>query len=236
MEPVSNQNRSSSDEPTPAELDAAACLAREPAPLDAQGAEPAPPLAPAVAALVDKHPPPGRAAPPAPAQPSTSATASSHQGFALGIGINFAPPGTAVGFEASLGVVVDLGEPELSLFTSTGSGKSLASGVSAGISGQVSLIGDVTRFWGSGEEVGVNLPRGGSTLNFTTPAPGGAPELNGITVSYGPSLGADGHDFETITQGRSLREIGDAIAQGVHDIEAALKRAAGLPGPRRFGP
>src|SRR3954462_985647 len=112
MEPLSSTNSKSSVEPTPAEVDAAACLPQEPEPL-ASGPAVAPLASDAaVATLVEKHPPPtsGASGPSAPSAPGT-AKASAHPGIALSAGFSFVPPGKAVGIEAAVGVVVDLGEP-----------------------------------------------------------------------------------------------------------------------------
>jgi hypothetical protein len=229
MEPVSNNNRPSPDDPTPAELEAGACLPREPEPLESRLTEALPSPAPAVTALVDKHPPSAAAVtPPRSSTSASPAKSPAHPGVALSIGINAATPSKTRGVEASLGIVVDLSEPKISVFSSSGSGKAVALGLSAGISGQASLVRDVTKFWGPGEELGVNLPRLGAAMNFTTPAPGGPIELNGVTGSVGASIGVDGHYYAGTTTER--------WSVSLHDVKDALKRAAGLPGPRRFGP
>lgn len=136
-------------------------------------------------------------------------------------------PGVAVGAEASIGVVVDFTEPKVSVFTSSAWGTALAPGVSAGASGQATLVADVSKFWGSGAEHGVNLPAGGAALNYTTTEPGGPRELNGVTGSVGPSIGGDAHYFEgTTTERWSL---------SLDQVKEALHRFANLPGLRRFG-
>lgn len=72
--------------------------------------------------------------------------------------------------------------------------------------------------------------RSGVAINYTTPAPGGPLEFNGLTasVSPGPGVGGDAHYFEGSTAERGSLSLGD--------IKDALQRAAGLPGLRRFGP
>ena len=256
MEPVSSRSRPESEsvESTAAEVEAGACLPREPEPLASRASD-EPPRPPAVAALVDKHPPPASTNPaqpspsllpsPAPSLPSPLPPASAgsdkvgkgpHPGFALGVGVNLARPGKSTAGEVSLGLVVDLGEPSVSLFTSEGSGTASALGVSAGLSGQVTLLGDARRFEGSGQELGVNLARGGASLDFSSEVPGGPIEFNGATVSFGPSIGRDGHYFDTTTQVWSASELAQAAVHGVHDIQEALRRISQLPGPRRFGP
>lgn len=217
MEPISNSNRTLPD-PTPEELEAAASLPRPAETLESRRTDaPAPPQ-PAVQSLVDRHPP-SVSAPPAPPQ-ATAATpkSSAHPGVALGVGGNLAiGPGIAVGVEASIGVAVDLSEGKISVFTSASWGTALAPGVSAGVAGQASGMKDVSKFWGSGAEVGVDLPVGGASINYSTPAPGGARELNGATLSLGPSVGGDGHYLEGTTTER--------WSMSLHDIKDALKRA-----------
>ena len=221
MDPISNSNRLTSDEPTPAEIDAGACLPHEPEPLQCRRTEaPAAPPPAAVKSLVDKYPPSVSSAPREPSQASPSAPkGSSHPGIALSVGSNVAiGPGIAVGAEGSIGVVVDLSERKISVFTSAAWGTAVAAGVSAGGSGQLSVMKDVTKFWGSGAELGVNLPGGavspGAALNYTTPAPGGPREFNGVTGSLGPGLGGDAHYFEGNTTERwstSPQAIKDAL-------------------------
>jgi len=221
MEPISNSNRPTSDEPTPAEINAGECLPHEPEPLECRVTDaPAAPPPTAVKSLVDKHPPSLSAAPREPSQASPSApVASSRPGIALSVGGNIAiGPGIAVAAEGSIGVVVDLNEPKISVFTSAAWGTAVAAGVSAGVSGQLSLVKDVTKFWGSGAELGVNLPGGavspGAALNYTTPTPGGPREFSGVTGSLGPGLGGDTHYFEGNTTerwGTSPQAIKDAL-------------------------
>jgi hypothetical protein len=212
MEPMrpTDATRTTSLEPTPEEMEAGASLPREPAPEQVECRDTAAPPEPAVQSLIEKHQSPA------------------HPGLALSIGVSAAVgPGIAVGAEASLGIVVDLTEPTLSGFVTSGSGTAIASGVSVGASGQVSLLNDVEKFWGSGAEHGVNLSGGGAALNHTTPAPGGELTLNGLSASFGPSVGVDAHYFEGTTERISL---------SFDDLAQAVKQVAGLPGPRRFGP
>jgi hypothetical protein len=212
MEPTrpTEANRTASLEPTPEELEAGASLPREPPPEQLVSRDPGAPPPPAVQSLINKH------------------QSSAHPGVALSIGVSAAVgPGIAVGAEASVGVVVDLAEPKVSLFVTSGAGTAIASGVSAGVSGQVSVLNNAEKFWGSGAEHGVNLPGGGAALNHTTPAPGGERTLNGITASFGPSIGADAHYFEGTTKRISL---------GLEAVAQTVKEFVGLPGPRRFGP
>jgi hypothetical protein len=157
---------------------------------------------------------------------ASDSASTPHRGFALGIGANAAVgPVIAVGGEASVGVVVDITDPKISLFTSSAGGAAIASGVSLGVSGQISAVRDVSKFWGSGAEDGVNLPAGGGAINYTTAGPGGERTVNGLTDSIGPSIGADVHFFEGTTTERwslSLDDIKDTLAS--------------LAGPRRLGP
>jgi hypothetical protein len=224
MEPISNPNRSSSAEPTLAELESAACLPREPEPLESRPTDASPPSASAVELLVDRYSASTSAAPPeAFTDEGSAAKGAVHPGIALSVGGSFATgPGIALGAEASIGVVVDLSEPKISVFTSANWGTAVASGISAGVSGQLSLVKDVTKFWGSGAEHGLNLSPGGAALNYTTPSPGGPREFNGVTGSVGPSLGVDGHYFEGTTSERwsvSLREIKDALTRAASQSE-----------------
>jgi len=217
MEPIriSGSSPSPLTEPTAAELDAGACLLPEPERLESR-ATAAPPLPSSVQRLVDKH--------------GTSASGASppHRGVALAVGGGAsAGPVIAVGGEASLGVVVDFTEPKISVFTSGAWGTAVAPGVSLGVSGQASLVADVTKFWGSGAEHGVNTPAAGASLNYTTPAPGGPRELNGVTASVGPSIGADAHYFEGNTTERG--------SVSLQDLKDALRHFTELPGIRRFG-
>ena len=238
MEPISSRNRSESEsaDPTAAEVEAGACLPREPEPLQSRlGDEPAQ-RAPAVAALVDKHPRVASAGSATRSPAGGSTGKSSHPGIALSVGVNLAVAGKTMGGEASVGLVVDLGEPSISVFTSSGSGTAAAPTLSAGVSGQVSLVADVTKFSGSGQELGVNSPRGSGSFNFSSPTPGGPIELNGVTGSYGAGVGMDAHYFATTTKVWSLSDLAHAAVQGAHDIRAALQRVSQLPGPRRFGP
>jgi len=211
------------DPPTPEELEAAASLPREPEPIvsrltDAPQASP-----PAVQSLVDKYLTSVSAPPSEPPKATTGAPkGSAHHGVALGVGGNLAiGPGIAVGVEASIGVAVDLSEGKLSVFTSASWGTAVVAGVSAGVSAQASGMWDVSKSWGSGAEVGVDLPGGvispGASINYTTPAPGGPRELNGATFSLGPSLGGDGHYVEGTTTER--------WSTSLHEIKSALKRA-----------
>jgi len=220
MEPISDSRRTSPDEPTPPEIEAGACLPREPEPLACRLTDAPTAPTPAVKALVDKYPPSVSAAPAEPSRANPSgAKGSVHPGIALSVGGNLAAgPGLAVGAEASIGVVVDLSEPKISLFTSAAWGTAVAPGVSAGASGQLSLVKDVSRFWGSGAEHGLNLSAGGASLNHSTPTPGGPRELNGATLSLGPSVGGDGHYFEGTTTerwGATLDEIKDAVKRAI---------------------
>jgi len=225
MEPLSNTKRSSADEPTREEMEAGACLPREPEPLASTAAEPSHfDSTPAVKALVDRHP--ARAAR-LPADPSRAAAAGqdgAHPGIALGIGMTAAMPGSLGAIEASVGIVVDLGKPKISVFGTDGSGKAIASGLSLGVSAQASFVADVRKFWGSGVELGINTPDLGVALNLSSPGPGEPLECNGMSLSVGPSIGVDAHYFETQTDGG-----------GVSEIENALKRVTALPGFRRMG-
>jgi len=206
--------RNSSVEPTPEEVAAGASLPRDPEPEklesradDAPPAPPSPP--PSVQKLIDAH------------------GAAPHGAVALSVGVNAAVgPLVAVGGELSVGVVVDLAEPELSLFVSRGSGMGAASGVSAGASMQVSLVKDLSKFWGAGAEHGLNLPGGGLALNHAM-AENGELEVNGVTESLGPSFGVDAHYFEGTTERWSL---------SWNDVKSAVKQVTGLPGPHRSGP
>ena len=212
MEPTrsSGATQTPSLEPTPEELEAGASLPREPAPepVECRATDAPPP--PAVQSLIDKHQSPPR------------------PGLALSIGVSAAVgPGIAVGAETSVGIVVDLVEPDVSVFVSSGSGTAIASGVSAGVSGQISLLHDVEKFWGSGAEHGINLTAGGAAVQHTTPKPGGELTPNGLSASFGPSVGVDAHYFEGVTE---------RIGMSLDDLSHAVKQLAGLPGPRRFGP
>ena len=258
MEPISSTDRRSSagdtvgisgisvgisgisiDEPTPAEIDAGACLPRALEPLQSRLSEAPAEPAPAVKALVEAYPPSVSAAPPEPPQGSTGAPKGSsvrpgissvRPGIAVSIGGNLAAgPGIAVGVEASIGVVVDLSVPKISVFTSGAWGTAVAPGVSAGVSGQLSLVKDMTQFWGSGSEYGLNLSPGGA-INYSTPTPGGSREFNGVTGSLGPNLGGDAHYLEGSTTERGSISL--------HEIQDALKRAVGLgePEPMCVGP
>ena len=229
MEPISNSNRTSLDEPTPAEIEAGASLPREPEPLESRRPDAQQPSPPAVKTLVDRY----RAADAVPAEPAktvaeAATSGASHPGIALSIGGNIAAgPGIAVSAEGALGVVVDLSEGKISLFTSACWGTAIAPGVSAGVSGQVSGVKDVTKFWGSGAEVGVNLPAAAlvpsGALIYSTPEPGGRGELNAITLSRGPSVGGDGHYMEGTTTERwstSLREIKDVLKRALDPTDS----------------
>jgi len=138
-----------------------------------------------------------------------------------------AGPAIAVGGETALGIVVDFTEPKVSLFTSGAWGTAIAPGVSAGVSGQASLVADVRKFWGSGAEHGLNAPGGGASLNHTTSTPGGPRELNGVAASLGPSIGGDVHYFEGHTTER--------WSLSLDEVKGVLHRLANLPGLRRFG-
>jgi len=138
-----------------------------------------------------------------------------------------AGPGIAVGGEASLGVVVDFTEPKVSVFTSGAWGTAIAPGVSAGVSGQAGFVRDVRKFWGSGAEHGLNATTFGASVNHATSAPGGPRELNGVTVSAGPSVGGDVHYFEGHTTER--------WSLSLNQVKGALHRLLDLPGIRRFG-
>lgn len=225
MEPLSSTRRSSSDDPTLAEIEAGACLPREPGPLSSTSSNPASDSAPAVKALVDRHPPRTASGAAHQSQASVPHETGAHPGFALGVGFNVAMPGAIGAIGAEVGVVVDLGEPKIALFGSDGAGKALVSGLSVGLSAQASLVADVRKFWGAGGELGVNLPDLGVAINLSSPGPGEPLECNGVTVSVGPSIGVDAHYFETKTTGGGVSEIRDAV-----------RRAAGLPGLRRLGP
>jgi hypothetical protein len=213
---ISGNSASLLPEPTAAELEAGASLLQEPERFESRATD-APPLPRTVQRLGDSH------------GPSAAGTSTPHRGVALAVGGGAAAgPGIAVGGEASVGVVVDFAEPKISVFTSGAWGTAIASGVSAGVSGQASLVRDVKKFWGSSAEHGVNTPGWGASLNHTTPAPGGRREPNGITGSVGPSIGVDVHYFEGNTSERwslSLDQLKDAV-----------RRFAGLAGVRRFGP
>jgi len=107
------------------------------------------------------------------------------------------------------------------VFTSASWGTAIVPGVSAGVAGQVSGMRDVSKFWGSGAEVGADLPgraiSPGVSINYTTPAPGGPREFNGATLSLGPGLGGGGHYLEGTTTER--------WSTSLHQIKDALKRA-----------
>lgn len=218
MEPtrVSNPIPNSSLEPTPEEVEAGACLTQAPEQLESRAPAEPPPLPPAVQGLIDKHSPPPTALPPK-GQP--------HDGMVLGIGANLAlGVGPALGGEVGVGVVIDFTEPKLSLFTSHGAGLALATGVSAGLSGQAAVVNDVQKFWGSGAEVGLNV-EGGGAVQFTKPSPDGTLEFNGIAVSAGPSIGGDLHYFEGTTS--------ELWSLSLQDVENTMRQLSGL---RRFGP
>lgn len=186
-------------EPTAAELEAGATLMQEPERLESRAID-SPPSA-SVQQLVDRH-------------PASAGIAAPHRGVALSIsGGAAAGPGIAVGAEASVGLVVDLTEPKVSVFTSGAWGTAIATGVSASVSGQASFVADVKKFWGSGAEHGLNIEVGGASLNHALSAPGGERELNGFTVSMGPGVGGDVHYFEGNTTERwslSLDQLKDA--------------------------
>jgi hypothetical protein len=202
-------------EPTAAEQAAGASLIQEPERLESRATD-APARPPSVQLLMDEH------------RASAEVIGVPHRGLALAVGGGAAAgPGIAVGGEASIGVVLDFTEPKISVFTSGAWGTAIAPGVSAGMSGQASVVADVRKFWGSGAQHGLNTPAGGASLNHTTPTPGGPRELNGVTASVGPSIGGDVHYFEGNTTERwslSLNELKDAV-----------RRFAELPGIRRFG-
>jgi hypothetical protein len=202
-------------EPTSAELEAGASLVQEPEGLESRATD-APPLPAPVQRLVDQH------------GSSLQGSGAPHRGVALAVAGNAAAgPGVAVGGEASVGIVVDLTEPKISVFTSGAWGTALASGVSAGVSGQASLVRDVRKFWGSGADHGINTPGWGASLNHTTPAPGGPREPNGLTASVGPSIGVDAHYFEGNTTER--------WSLSLDQLKDAMRRFADLPGIRRLG-
>jgi len=202
-------------EPTPAELEAGASLIQDPERLESRATD-APALPSSVQRLVDEH------------RSSAQGTGAAHRGLALAVGGSAAAgPGIAVGGEASVGVVVDFTEPKISVFTNSAWGTAIASGVSLGVSGQASVVGDVRKFWGSGAEHGLNTPGGGASFNHSTPTPGGPRELNGLTASVGPSIGGDVHYFEGNTTER--------WSLSLDQLKAAVMRFAGLPGIRRFG-
>ncbi len=225
MDPLSSTKRSSFDDPTPAEIEAGACLPREPEPLASTTSEPPLNSAPAVKALVERHPPSAAAIPLDQSRGSAADKDSAHPGLALGVGFNVAMPGAMGAIEGTVGIVVDLGEPKISVFGSDGAGKALASGLSAGVSAQASYVVDVRKSWGAGAELGVNFPDFGVAVNFSAPSRGGPLEWNGFSISVGPSIGVDAHYLETETNGG-----------GVSEIKDALHRATGLPGLRRWGP
>jgi len=238
MEPISSRNRSESEpgEPTAAEVEAGACLPREPEPVQSRLVDQPTQRPRAVVALVDKQLPVTSTGSATRSPAAGSAGKTSHPGVALSVGVNLAVAGKGMGGEASLGIVVDLGEPSISLFTSSGRGTAAAPTLSAGVSGQVSLIADATKFSGSGQELGVNSTRASGSFNFSSATPGGPIELNGVTGSYGTGIGMDAHYFDTTTKVWTLSDLADAAVQGVQDVREALRRAAQLPGPRRFGP
>lgn len=212
MEPSPVGARNSSIEPTPEEIEAGASLPRalQPERLESRGDEPQPPPPPAVQKLIQGHDP------------------APHGAVALSVGVSAAVGlGVALGGELSAGVVLDAAEPSISWFISSASGLAAASGISAGASVQVSAVKDLSKFWGSGAEHGVNLPGGGLALTHSTPEPGGDLEPNAVTESLGPSIGADAHYYEGTTERISL---------SLNDVMNALKWAVGSPGPHRFGP
>lgn len=231
MEPstVSNRRTNASPEPTAEEIEAGACLTRPPERPEGRDTDEPPPPTPAVQSLVDKH----EAAAPSQIFPPTNAGVpaagtSAHRGIALSFGVNFAVgPIAAVGGELSVGVVVDLTDPDISVFASDGRGSAEATGVSAGFSGQVSYVHDLAKLLGSGVELGLNAGPASLAANFARTRPGAVPELNGGTLSVGPSIGADVHLFETRTEHVSVI---------LNDMADAVRQMASLPGPRRFGP
>lgn len=216
MEPTRISGSSSPiPDPTPAELEAGASLTEEPPRLESRATD-VPPQSASVQRLVDQH------------RSSSQNAGAPHRGVALAIGAGAAAgPGLAIGGEASVGVVVDFTEPKISLFTSSAWGTAIAPGVSAGINGQASAVADVEKFWGSGAEHGLNTPAWGASLNHTTCEPGGPRELNGATVSTGPSIGGDVHYFEGNTTER--------WSLSLDQLKEAVRRLADLPGIRRFG-
>jgi len=231
MEPskVSSTPPNASLLPTPEEIEAGASLTQAPERLESRATDEPPAPAPAVQSLIERH-----AAATAPRTLPQAASGNAegkslpHHGIALSVGTNIAVgPGYAVGAELNLGVVVDLTEPKISLFASDGWGTAEAPVLSAGASAQVSYVDDIEKFWGSGRELGVNVPAAGFARSYTTPEPGGEPQPNARTLSAGPSIGADIHDFETSTE---------RVSMSWNDVKNAFERAMGLPGPRRFGP
>jgi hypothetical protein len=216
MEPTSSSGaRNNSLELTPEEIEARASLPRESEPerLESRAEDaprpppPAPP--PAVQTLIDKH------------------GGAPHGAVAFSVGVNAAVGlGVALGGELSAGMVIDMADPKISLFISSASGLAAATGVSAGVSAQVSAVKDLDRFWDSGAEHALNVPGGGVALNYSVD-PSGERQLNGVTESLGPSIGADAHYYEGTTERFSL---------SWQDIKDAVERAAGLPGPHRYGP
>lgn len=229
MEPsnVSNRRTNPSLEPTAEETEAGGTPPPERPEIRATD-EP-PPSPPAVQSLVDKH---DSASPPQ-ILPTTNASAPAagtpaHRGVALSVGVNVAVGSVVgVGGELNVGIVVDLTDPDISVFASSGGGEAKSTLVSGGVTGQLSYVHDLAKFNGPGVEVGVNTPRAGVAANFARSGPGGAPELNGGTISVGRSVGADLHWFESTTKQASV--IANDIADG-------LRRFVGLPPLRRFGP
>jgi RHS repeat-associated protein len=128
-------------------------------------------------------------------------------GFNGGVGFG---PGIGVGAEAGAGIFWDISGGRLSLYTSTGWGTELVTGVSVGIAEQDALVWDSKSFWNSGSEVGLNLPLGGGSLNNSTEGPEtGFGTPNQLSGSIGPSIGADAHYFETVTLNRGTWNYGE---------------------------
>jgi len=216
--PVSKGAANASIEPTPEELEAGASLMQAPERLESRATDAPPPasLHPAVKNLVDK------CAPPPPALPAPSRP---HDGMTLGVGASLAIGPARIGAEVSAGVVLDFTEPRIAVFTNRAWGPAVGTGVSAGVSGQASVVNDVQKFAGEGTSIGLNGPEGGGAINLAKPASGGRPEFNGITVSAGPSLGGDLHYFEGTTV--------EHFSFSLQDLKDLMKS---IPSPRRLGP
>lgn len=182
--------------------------------------------------LVDSHPSSSASALPKKVDPNAahgSAGPAPHRGFALSVGANAAyGSGLTMGAEGAVGVAIDFDEVKVSVFTSKASGFEVGAGPPLGVSGQLSLVKDMTKFWGSGQEYGLNARGGGAALNYATDPRHGTSELNGVTGSVGSNGGVGARAFETTT-----------IEQGslsLEDVKNAFRIVSGLRGPLRFGP
>jgi RHS repeat-associated protein len=123
-------------------------------------------------------------------------------GVARCLGGNFMfGPLLGVGGEGCIGVFWDISGGKISLFTATGKGSGLVTGISAGVGLQDQIVWDSSKFWGSGSEVGPNLPFASGAINGSTTAPRtGFGTPNAIAGGTGISLGGDIHYLETETK------------------------------------